>query len=624
MDIVTIDFETYYDREYSLSKMTTEAYVRDPRFEVIGVCVKVNDFPTDWYSGDNVGKFLNSLDYSDKAILAHNAAFDGAILSWHYGIKPKFWFDTLSMARPLHNATVGGSLKALASHYKLGQKGDEVFNNMGRHRKDFTPEELDRYAAYCVNDVDLTYELFQILKQGFPVSELMVIDQTLRMYTEPVIQLDTDVLAQHLEKVKADKRKLIEDLSLKGLSEEKVKKALMSNQIFSKLLQTVGVEPPMKTSLRTGKQTYAFAKTDKEFTALLEHPDARVQNLVAARLGTKSTIEETRTENLMKVAERGALPIMLNYYGAHTGRFSGGDKLNLQNLPRNGAIRSALTAPIGEILIACDSSQIEARMVAYIAGQDDLVQAFREGRDVYSEFASEIYGKKVTKADKVERFVGKTCILGLGYGMGHVKFRNTLALGQGGISVDVDENEAQRIVRLYRQKNHKIVSLWNKCGHALTTMVAGGSGNITELLPFDSKGIILPSGLRIQYNALRQTPDGFEYIADARTYRKLAKARVSSGEQISIDWTRIYGGKVTENVVQALARIVVAEQMASIGQSYHVAFQVHDEVIISCQEQERQRAQALVERKMSTPPRWAQDLPVACESGVGYNYGDAK
>ena len=624
MDIVTIDFETYYDRQYSLSKMTTEAYVRDPQFEVIGVCVKVNDYPTDWYSGDDVGKFLNSLDYSDKAILAHNTAFDGAILSWHYGIKPKFWFDTMSMARPLHNATVGGSLKALASHYKLGQKGDEVFNNMGRHRKDFTPEELDRYAAYCVNDVDLTYELFQILKYKVPVSELMVIDQTLRMYTEPVIQLDTDVLAQHLEKVKADKRKLIEDLSLKGLSEEKVKKALMSNQIFAKLLDTVGIEPPMKTSLRTGKQTYAFAKTDKEFTGLLEHPDPRVQNLVAAKLGTKSTIEETRTENLMKVAERGALPIMLNYYGAHTGRFSGGDKLNLQNLPRNGAIRSALTAPIGEVLIACDSSQIEARMVAYISGQDDLVQAFREGRDVYSEFASEIYGKKVTKADKVERFVGKTCILGLGYGMGHVKFRNTLALGQGGISVDIDENEAQRIVRLYRQKNHKIVSLWNKCGHALTTMVAGGSGNITELLPFDSNGIILPNGLRIQYNALRQTPDGFEYIADARTYRKLAKARVSSGEQIAIDWTRIYGGKVTENVVQALARIVVAEQMASIGQSYHVAFQVHDEIIISCLEEDKAHARQLVEDRMSRPPRWARDLPVACESGVGYNYGDAK
>ncbi len=436
MDIVTIDFETYYDREYSLSKMTTEAYVRDGRFEVIGVGIKVNDHPTDWYSGNNVGKFLNSLDYSDKAILAHNCVFDGAILSWLYNIKPRFWLDTLSMARPFHNSTVGGSLKALVHHYKLGAKGDEVINALGKRRKDFTPEELDKYASYCVNDVDLTYKLFQKLKaENFPASELMIIDQTLRMYTEPTIILDTDVLTQHLEKVKADKQKLIDDLSLKGLSQEKVKKALMSNQIFARLLQTVGVEPPMKTSLRTGKETYAFAKTDKAFTNLLEHPSPKVQNLVAARLGTKSTIEETRTENLIKVAERGRLPIMLNYYGAHTGRFSGGDKLNLQNLPRNGAIRRSLSVPEDHVLIACDSSQIEARMVAYIAGQDDLVESFRQGRDVYSEFASEVYGKKVTKDDKVERFVGKTCILGLGYGMGATKFRATLALGQGGISV---------------------------------------------------------------------------------------------------------------------------------------------------------------------------------------------
>ncbi len=107
MDIVTIDFETYYDKDYSLSKMTTEQYVRSNLFEVIGVGIKVNNYPTDWYSGDNVGKFLNSLDYKDKAILCHNTAFDGAILSWHYGIKPKLWLDTLSMARPLHQMTGG-------------------------------------------------------------------------------------------------------------------------------------------------------------------------------------------------------------------------------------------------------------------------------------------------------------------------------------------------------------------------------------------------------------------------------------------------------------------------------------------------------------------------------------
>jgi len=624
MDIVTIDFETYYDREFSLSKMTTEAYIRDDRFEVIGVGIKVNDHPTDWYSGDDVGKFLRSLDYSDKAILAHNCVFDGAILSWHYGIKPKLWLDTLSMARPFHNSTVGGSLKALTAHYGIGKKGDEVVNALGKHRKDFTPEELDRYANYCVNDVDLTYKLFKILGKKFPASEIAVIDQTMRMYTEPSIELDVEVLEAHLEQVKANKQKLIDDLALKGISQDRVKKALMSNQIFAKLLKTVGVEPPTKVSLRTGKETFAFAKTDKAFTNLLEHPNPTVQNLVAARLGTKSTIEETRTENLIKVAERGRLPIMLNYYGAHTGRFSGGDKLNLQNLPRNGAIRKSLSAPIGNVLIACDSSQIEARMVAYVSEQNDLLEAFAQGRDVYSEFASEVYGKLVTKDDKVERFVGKTCILGLGYGMGAVKFRNTLALGMGGISVDIDENEAQRIVNLYRRKNHKIASFWNRCNHALGEILAGRAGQLCNVVSYDGDGLILPNGLRIKYAALRSGTDGYEYISDARTFRKLAQKRVMTGEEVNVDWTKIYGGKVTENIVQALARIVITEQMASIGRHYPVAFQVHDEIIINVPAEESADAQQLVLNKMSVAPKWAQGLPVACELGVGTNYGEAK
>ena len=315
---------------------------------------------------------------------------------------------------------------------------------------------------------------------------------------------------------------------------------------------------------------------------------------------------------------------MLNYYGAHTGRFSGGDKLNLQNLPRNGAIRSALSAPLGNVLIACDSSQIEARMVAYVSGQQDLLEAFREGRDVYSEFASEVYGRLVTKDDKVERFVGKTCILGLGYGMGHVKFRNTLALGMGGISVNIDENEAQRIVQLYRRKNHKIASFWNRCNHALGEMLAGRAGQLCDVVSYDGDGLRLPNGLYIKYAALRSGADGYEYISDARTFRKLAQKRIMSGEEVKVDWTKIYGGKVTENIVQALARIVISEQMASVGRHYPVAFQVHDEIIINVPGEESTDAQELVLKKMSTPPSWAKDLPVACELGVGTNYGAAK
>jgi DNA polymerase len=308
---------------------------------------------------------------------------------------------------------------------------------------------------------------------------------------------------------------------------------------------------------------------------------------------------------------------MLNYYGAHTGRFSGGDKLNLQNLPSRGntTIRRALKAPEGHMLISCDSSQIEARTVAWVAGQDDLVQAFAEKRDIYSEFATEVYGRKITKADKVERFVGKTCILGLGYGMGAVKLQRTLEIGQGGINVIIDQNEAERIVRIYRAKNFRIVQFWQRCGHALTAMTQGGSGHLHEVLPYDGTGITLPNKFKIQYPALRAMPNGFEYINDARQFKK-----AQSGEDAI--WTRIYGGKTTENLVQALAAIVIREQMASAGLHFKVAFQVHDEIIIAVPEDNALADQAKLEAIMSTPPKWAPDLPVACESGMAVNYGD--
>ena len=625
MDIVTIDFETYYDKDYSLSKMTTEQYVRSSLFEIIGVGIKVNDYPTDWYSGDNPGKFLKSLDYSKRAILCHNTAFDGAILSWHFGIKPRLWLDTLGMARPLHNVTVGGSLAKLVTYYGLGKKGDEVVAALGKRKADFTEADLAQYGQYCINDVNLTKQLFDKLKVGFPSSELLVIDQTLRMYTDPVIELDVPLLEKHLEEVRTRKRTLIQDLGQGMGGAQAVQDMLMSNDKFAEYLKRLGVEPPTKTSLKTGKESWAFAKTDKGMTDMLEHPDERVQAAVSARLGVKSTLEETRTENLIGVAGRGKLPIMLNYYGAHTGRFSGGDKLNLQNLPSRGntTIRRALKAPPGQMLISCDSSQIEARTVAWVAGQEDLLIAFRDKRDVYSEFASEVYGRKITKADKVERFVGKTCVLGLGYGMGAEKFRRTLEIGQGGINVIIDINEAERIVRLYRQKNWKIVQFWQKCGAALKDMLYGGENALHPQVRYDKRGIRMPNGFYVQYPALRETANGFMYISDARTYQKALKDRVLTGSPPDdIAWTRIYGGKVTENIVQALAALVIREQMAAAGMHFKVAFQVHDEIIVAVPEDNALADQAKLEALMSIAPKWAPDLPVACESGMAANYGD--
>lgn len=609
--IVTIDFETYYDKEYSLSKITTEQYVRDPRFEIIGVGVKMDHHPTDWYSGEDFGSFLRSMDYSDKAILCHNTAFDGAILSWHFGIKPKLWLDTLSMARPIHKVEVGGSLKALAQHYGLGQKGDEVVRALGKRRADFTPQELDAYASYCVQDVDLTYALFQKLRPKLSARELLEIDLTLRMYTEPVIELDVTRLQQHLDNVRAKKAALLDKLG----GEEKAKKVLMSNDKFASLLVALGVEPPLKVSARTGKTTYAFAKTDKGMTDLKNHESSAVRAVVEARLGTKSTIEETRTEALMGVAERGPLPIMLNYYGAHTGRFSGGDKLNLQNLPSRGnnAIRRALCAPPGHKIIACDLSQIEARMLAWLAGQEDLVAAFRDGRDVYCDFATDVYGRTITKADKKERFVGKTAVLSLGYGAGAEKFREMLRV-QGGVRID--EEEAQRIVRLYRQKNWKINELWNRCNQMLNSMACGMDGSLHDAISYTQEGITLPNKLQIKYPRLRRNANGFEYINDPRQFKK---------KDDEATWTKIYGGKVVENVVQALAAMVIREQMVAVAKKrMKLSFQVHDELVIVAPDHDVERQQAEVIATMSQPPKWAPGLPVECECAVADNYGDAK
>ena len=189
MDIVTIDFETYYDKDYSLRKMTTEAYIRDERFEVLGVATKCGSDSPVWVS-NNIQEHLDSLNLQDKAILAHNTVFDGAILSWIYGVKPKFWFDTMSMARPTNGNTTGCSLDALAYANKIGTKGKEILNSIGKRLVDFSYEELERFKQYCINDVELTYKLFNKLKafeelatyngDVFPIEELMVIDSTIR------------------------------------------------------------------------------------------------------------------------------------------------------------------------------------------------------------------------------------------------------------------------------------------------------------------------------------------------------------------------------------------------------------------------------------------------------------
>jgi DNA polymerase len=622
LNLITLDFESYYDgkKRLGFKTQTTEEYVRDSRFEVIGVGVKVNDGPETWFSGSakEISDHLNSYDWAGSALLCHNTLFDGCILSWRFGIKPAYLLDTLSMARAIHGVEAGGSLAKLAERYNLGKKGDEVVAAEGKRLKDFAPDELAKYGEYCKNDVDLTFRLFQELSSEFPQAELDLIDMTVRMFTEPVFEVDDALLIERLEEVQQEKQGVLRGLMgrMECDTEEAVRKKLASNKQFAAVLEENGVKCPMKPSKTTGKQTYALAKNDEGFLALTEHEDPYIQQLCSVRLGTKSTIEESRVQRFIDIGKRnkGRLPIPLKYYGAHTGRWAGMDKVNFQNLPsrdkKKKALKNSVVAPDGYVVINCDSSQIEARVLVWLAGQDDVVEQFRKGEDVYSVFATKIYDRPISKANPVERFVGKTCILGLGYGTGAVKLQHTLKTSPPGAIVT--EDEAKEFVNTYRDSNDKVIDLWKDGDKAIKDLANWGKTKPfwygkNKCLMVTKEGIRLPNGLYIRYPDLKLDTEESksQYIYASR------KGPVS-----------LWGGALVENVVQALARIVVGQQMIEIHKRYPVKLTVHDAAVVVVREEEQTEALAYIVERMSTPPDWAKGLPVACEANVGKSYGD--
>ncbi len=403
--LLTIDFETYYDFDYGLSKLTTSGYILDHRFEVIGVGV-VEGAERHWLSADEFRKFAQSVDWGTTCVLAHHAHFDALILSRYFGIRPGFIADTLSMANLLGlSSHVGGSLEKLAEHFGIGHKGREVLDAKGKHREDFTPAQLAAYGLYCLNDCALTFELFKRMEPLLPIVEMAVIDFTVKCFSEPSIYLNANTLQLALTEEREKKRSA---LALAGVSQDD----LASNPRFAEVLQSLGIEPPVKISKTTGKETFAFAKSDPGMQELLEHPSDNIRAIAEARLSVKSTIAESRIGRMLALGN--PAPIYLKVGAAHTQRWGGGDKTNFQNLPRKGPLRDAIEAPPGHVLVACDSAQIEARGAAWLTGQADLVKAFSENRDVYSEFASTIYGRKIdrkkNKEDAIPGFLGKTCL----------------------------------------------------------------------------------------------------------------------------------------------------------------------------------------------------------------------
>ncbi len=612
MKLITVDFETYFSKDVGFAKQTTEEYIRDPQFHVIGVSVKNGDAPAEWASGTahQLKQWLDTFDWENSVALAHNAMFDGAILNWHFDIKPKFWMDTLCMGRAIHGVEVGGSLGALTERYGLGQKGDATKWALGLRREDFTEQQLSDYGDYCINDVELTYKLFNKMLPGFPKKELHLINLTLRMFTEPVLRLDIPMLQQHKADIFNKKEALYDKLKIPRHEAQEV---LLSNNKFADALRALKIEPPVKISATTGKETLALAKNDEEFKALASHPKPEVQALVAARLGVKSTLEETRTDRFIGIASRGTLPVPVKYYAAHTGRWGGDDKINLQNLPSRGEnagkLKMAIKAPPGHKIIDADSSQIEARVLAWLAGQDDIVRSFANKEDVYRKMAATIYGKKEENITPQERFVGKTTILGAGYGMGAVKFQ--AALKNSNPPVELPLDECRRIIDVYRKANFAISALWKEAQQAIVNMSRGegaplGRAGVLQVIPKE-RAIMLPSGLLLRYDDLKAEAgeNGVEFTYKTRRGR-----------------TRIYGGKVIENVCQGIARCIIGEQMLRISKKYRVVLTVHDAIACVVLDKEVEEARQYVEDCMRWTPDWAAGLPVNCESGVGVSYGE--
>jgi len=651
--ILVIDFETRWDRkEYTLSKLTTEQYIRDPQFKAFGLAYKdvAEDEPPTWVSHDDIPLWVESIDWDRTAVVAHNAQFDVAILSWVYRAKPCFIFDTLSMARALRGVDGGNSLATLAEYYELPPKGKAVASSDSFEF--LTPEIEQELAEYCKHDVWLCEQILERLAKevdgGFPLKELKLIDMTLKMFTNPVLELDKEMLREAIEDERTKREALLKKANIED-------SALASNEQFATVLEALGVKPPTKISKTTGKEAYAFAKNDALFQALLNSENEDVALICEARLKVKSTLERTRAQRFVDIAGRGTLPVPLNYYGAHTGRWSAskGSGLNLQNLKRGSFLRKSIQAPHGFTLVVCDLSQIEPRVLAYLSNYQPLLEIFSSGRDAYASFGAQMFGiPNLTKESHPDlRQSAKSALLGCGYGMGWASFSAQLLTGflgapptmydkafakQLGVSTEdvnsfvswehnmemlaniphtCEEKEllihalaSKKIIDIYRSKAQSVVSLWDLCGGLIKHSLSEGNEHTYKCLTFSKESIILPSGLSLRYPNLTGTTD--------------EKGRVQW--HYGADKKKLYGGKVVENIVQAVARCVMTDGMLRIQKRYSCVLTVHDEVVVLVPENEAKEAEAWVLEQMVADPPYMKGIPLDAETGCNKRYGEAK
>jgi DNA polymerase len=605
MDRYTIDFETYYDSQYGLRKLSYPEYILNPLFQVIGVAVAVNDAPAESFTGsrDATKVWLEQFDWDNGLMVAHNAHFEAAILAWVFDIHPHRMFCTMMASRPyVVPYTNSMSLDNTTKHFDIGVKGAEVKAAIGLRRTDFDEEHMDKYMVYCRQDVDLTNKLYNkyVTEYGMPTDEREGLHLTIRKFSEPQLIGDSDKFKDAYDQHIIDRELIIE---ASGVAKTK----LSSAPQFAKVLRDLGIEPPKKISPRTGKETYAFAKDDLEFQRIMNTSGAAVKTLCKARLAVKSTQLGTRLERFQNISNLtgGYFPAALMYWGAHTGRFSGTDKTNLQNLKRGSVLREGLAAPEGHSVLAADYSQIEARITAAMAEQLDLVSEFENGLDVYSIFAEKLYGYAINKNDHPEeRFIGKTCILGLGFGMGPTRLWEDLqSKGK-----DVTQEFCNDTVQMYRKSYWKIKKLWSTADHVVKMMAEGTPVKFGPCTTDANGTVWLPNGMPIVYNNLNKDPATGDY-----TYYTGSVPH------------KLYGAKLVENIVQALARVIMTRAELKLAEFNQLAaLSVHDELVFVVPDADVDKLKKGVEAVFKRRPPWMKNVPLDCEINVGKNYAECK
>jgi DNA polymerase len=651
--IIAVDFETRWDsKDYTLSKMTTEEYIRDVRFKAFGCCFHEygSSDPIVWVGGRDLPEYLAGIDWSRTALLAHNAQFDVSILCWRYGIRPAFIFDTLSMARAMRGVEVGNSLARLATDFGLPEKGRAVHNTNGL--VEIQPDVESELAEYCKHDVYLCEEIFQRLVQGYPAKELRLIDMTLRMYTNACLELDREMLVKALSEEGEKREGLLKKLSIE-------ESALASNPKFAEVLTLMGVTPPTKVSKTTGKEAFAFAKNDALFQALLNGEREDVALLCEARLRVKSTTERTRAQRFLDISGRGPLPVPLSYYGAATGRWTAakGSAINMQNLKRGSFLRKAIMAPVGNQLVVGDLSQIEPRVLAWFADYEDMLDIFRSGSDAYAAFGAQMFNipglSKESHPDL--RQSAKSALLGCGYGLGWASFAAQLLVGFLGAPpvrydkafakklgvdaayidrfVDWEENvkklreiphtcterellihcvAAKKIIDIYRSTAHPVVSFWDMCSKLMEKSLYGGDEVVYKCVTFRKEEIVLPSGMTLKYPNLRNEVD------------KETKQRNWVYGEAGVKPTKLYAGKITNNIVQGTARVVMTDGMLRVDKKYPVVGTVHDELLCVVPDDEVEGAKDWVLEQMIAQPKYMPGIPLNSEVGAHRRYGLAK